>query len=464
MSNGRGVILKARSGSGGGMQQGLAHLTRRAGRAPLAVVGLALVAYAVLLFVVLPEFAKVLGPRYGISFADNYDGLAHSLASGHGYRFAPDLAPTLMREPGYPLFLAGVFAVLGYSIEAARFANLLLAGAAGFLLVRLAAAAGLSTGASALAAAIFLLHPGTVIAAARGGFELFFVFLLLLFMLFLSRATERNALGPYAIAGLLLGLVAITRNTILLFPALLLGYFLLTARGGAERARYCLRFALLGAAMLVVLAPWVIRNYQVAGEFIPTTTVQGVAAQSGLHICKGLASGRGLQELDRQAAEERNTLARQLGYQFRSGYYQYFHATPNEIAFNRYLLAKVAGEYRSDPLLWMRCMGQNAFNFWFAGKTWQVTMMNAAIQLPFLALAALGVYWYARTGRWRRIALPMLLVLYLYALHVPIHAQARYSAPLVPLLAIAASLGIMRLLELMREAAVPHYRPKEDMP
>jgi len=415
-------------------------------RAPAVVLSIALLVYALVLFVVIPELSKVLGPRYGIGFADDYDALANSLALGQGYRFGPDLPPTMMREPGYPLFLAGVFALFGYSIEAARLANLVLAGVAAALVMRLSRVAGVSRGAATLAAAIFLAHPGTLIAAARGGFEILFVFLLLLFLLALARATQGDTAKHYVLAGLLLGLAALTRSTVLLFPLVALGYLLLIARSAAERVRYCVRFAALLALVAVVMSPWAIRNYRLAGEFVPTSTMQGVAAHSGLHICKGLSSGQGLQELDTQAAAERDTLARRLGYAFHSDYYQYFHTTAGELAFNRYLLGEVIGEYRSEPLLLMKCASQNLFNFWFAGKTWPVTAMNMVIQLPLLMLALVGAYWLWRTGQSRGIALPGLFILYLYAVHVPIHAQARYSVPLVPLLAIFASAGIMALL------------------
>lgn len=419
-------------------------------RAPAVVLSIALLAYALALFFVVPELTRVLGTRYGIGFADNYDKLASSLALGQGYRFGPDLPPTLMREPGYPLFLAGVFALLGYGIEAARLANFALAGLAAFLVMRLAGVAGLGRGAAALAAAIFLLHPGTFIAAARGGFEMFFAFLLLLFLLALHRATQAGAAKHYLLAGFLLGLVVLTRNTVVLFPIVALGYLLLIAPAAAERIQYCIRFAALLVVMALVVSPWAVRNYMVTGEFIPTTTVQGIAAHSGLHICRGLSFDHGVQELDTQAANERNNLASRLGYSFDGGYYQYFHSTREEIAFNRRLLADVMGEYRSDPALWMKCAAQNLFNFWFAGKTWQATGMNMAIQAPFLILAAFGTYWLWRRGQWRGIALPVLLVLYLFALHVPIHAQARYSVPLVPFLAIVASAGILGVLDAIR--------------
>lgn len=421
---------------------------------PTAVVLAALLVYAAVLFVVIPAAENYLGSRYGVSFADDYDRLANNIVSGHGYRYGPDLPPTMMREPGYPWFLAAVFKLLGPTIEAARFANLLLAGVAAFLLLRLAGNAGLTWTEATLAAAIFLFHPGTLIAAARGGFEMFFVFLLIFFMLAFYRAMQAGTSKYYLLAGFLLGLVVLTRNTMMLFPFLLLGYLLLIARTARERTRYSLRTAALLVVMVAVLSPWIIRNYAVSGEIIPTTTMQGIAVQTGQHICEGLSFNRGLQELDTEAASRRDSLARNLGYSFEGGYYQYFRSTREEINFSRYLMQNAVARYVADPALWVRCAAQNVFNFWFAGKTWQVTWLNVAIQAPFLMLAFVGCYSISRRGQWRQMALPLLLIVYLYAIHIPIHAQARYSVPLIPFIAIFASAGIFGLLR-MPQRRVP---------
>lgn len=423
------------------------------GKALTAVLFIALLIYAILLFVVVPALSRILGPRYGIGFADDYDRLAYSLSLGQGFRFGPELAATLMREPGYPFFLAGVFKLFGYSLEAARFANLILAGAAAFFVARLARIIGLKGLAAALAALIFLFHPGTVIAVARGGFEIFFVFVLMLFVLALYRATRTDMTKHYLLAGFLLGLVALTRSTIMLFPFVVWGYFLLAAGSVREWPKHCFRLAVLLGGMTVVISPWIARNYVVSGEIIATTTVQGVAAQTGQHICEGLPSGRGFQELDIEAAYERERLARRLGYSFEGGYYQYFYRTGDEISFNRHLMRGVVDSYREDPGFWTKCAAQNLFNFWFAGKTRQVTWMNLAVQGPFVLLALAGGYWLWRRRQGRQMALLVLVILYLFAVHVPVHAQARYSVPLIPFLSILASVGLLSVLDAVRKQA-----------
>jgi hypothetical protein len=73
--------------------------------------------------------------------------------------------------------------------------------------------------------------------------------------------------------------------------------------------------------------------------------------------------------------------------------------------------------------------------------------MNAMIQLPYLVLATLGSFKLIR-GRSARLAgLVVLFVIYVMGVHVPILAQARYSIPLISMIAILASTGLASLLK-----------------
>jgi hypothetical protein len=175
-----------------------------------------------------------------------------------------------------------------------------------------------------------------------------------------------------------------------------------------------------------------------------------VSAQAGQYIGKHQFEGKPYWILDREAARERDRLALGLGYPFEDGaegYYQTFYKTNDEINFSSYLLKKVVAEYQNSPMLFFRCMTQNVFNFWFAGKTWNATAMNAMIQLPYLALAGLGAFRLIRTKSARTAGLLVLFVAYVMAVHVPILAQARYSIPLISVIAILASAGLATVLK-----------------
>jgi 4-amino-4-deoxy-L-arabinose transferase-like glycosyltransferase len=396
---------------------------------------------ALLMFVV-PAIAERFSPSYSIGFSDDYDVLALNIAEGHGYRFFPETSPTVMREPGYPLVLSAVFSVFGHSLPAARFVNLLLAFAGALIVAALASRVSERRAVVLGAPLLFLFQPGTLVAESRGGFEILFVFALLVFMLTLMRALEDGRHGRYLAAGVALGCVLLIRSTLLIFPLFVLGYLWLRNRNVSSLLADGARVAVMMAAMLAVLSPWIVRNYVLTGRFVPATSVLGVSAHAGQSICKRLTFDNELQDLDTEAARERGRLASALGYVYRAGYYQYFFNVADEIGFSNYLLKHVLAEYAANPALAVRCVSLNAFNFWFAGKTWRVTAVNVVVQLPFMILALCGVWFGIRNGQSASIAPMALLMAYLMCLHAPILAQARYSVPLIPFVSLLACYGL----------------------
>lgn len=413
-------------------------------KALLLTLGGALLVKLVLLFIVLPAVSSHLGSLYGQNhFADDYDKIALNLAQGNGYRFFPDTTETLMREPGYPLFLAAVFTAFGYGLDAAKLANILLGLATAALLAQIALKLSARSAVMVLAPLLFLFHPGVVLAESRGGYEMLFVFTLAVFFLALFRAMTRNRASDYALAGAALGFAVLVKSTPILFPLFIFGYLLWSAPRAAVPSAS--RVGLMVAAMVVVLSPWIYRNYTLVEKFVPTASVLGVSAHAGQYICENMGSDRRLQDLDAQAAEERGALARTQGYRFRHAYYQHFYTPRDELAFNNGLRDSVFARYFASPLLWAKCGTYNVFNFWFAGKSWSATGLNAIIQLPYLLFAGLGLFFAVREERRFLAGAVALFIGYYMLVHLPILAQARYSVPLIPLLSIFAAIAIQRL-------------------
>ena len=406
------------------------------------LIGVAVALTVIVLFFAVPALERSASSHYTLGFADDYDLLGRHLASGQGYRFGRELGETMMREPGYPLLLAGLFKVFGFGIEAARLANLLLAAATALLLWHLARRVTRDQAAACVAATVFLLYPGTLVAEARGGVEILFMFALVGFMLLLYRAIEADSAKHYLLAGLALGGVVLIRSTPLLFPLVLLPCLAWAAPPGGRLRRAALGGLLVGA-MGLAMSPWVLRNHALSGEFVPTASVQGVAAQEGQYTCERLSFDSDFLALQLQAARERNRLASEAGLRFKSGYYQYFYTVADEVTFNRALLHRAFARYREDPAFLAQCAGSNLLNFWFLGKNGLATAVNAGMQLPLLALALAGLYMTARRSApmaWAPIAL---FAAYLLAVHVPIIAHARHSIALVPFLAIFAGSALV---------------------
>lgn len=392
---------------------------------------------ALIIFVLIPAAGSHLGRFYNVDRSpDGYDQLAVNIAEGNGYRFYPDTAETLMREPGYPILLAGLFIAFGKSLTAVKLANIVMALVVAYLMTRLARRLSGSLLVIFGAPVLFLFHPETLIAESRGGVEILFALMLTLYMLTVYRAIKTGRWWKYLLSGGVLGLTLVVRSTPILFPLVLLGYLLVEERQMRQRRVAIRNIILMVIAMCVVLVPWVRRNYLLTAQFVPTASVLGVAAQAGLYLSTHHDIGNML--TDQNAAWERNQLANDLGYHFKAGYYQYFYSSTEELAFSRYLFNRVVDKYESSPLLFVKTVAYNMFSFWCGGKTWKSVAMAAVVQFPLVALSGMAVVLGLRNGRVKDIAPLTLMIIYIVAVSVPILAQARYSAPLIPFLSILA--------------------------
>lgn len=415
---------------------------------------LGIILHGVLLFAVIPALGPNLKAFYNEEqFADGYELLADNLNAGYGYRFYPETAKTLMREPGYPLFLAALRRTFGRNMVVVEIANMVLAIMTAACMVLLAKRifSELQLPRSlpvVVAPLLYLFSPGILIAESRGGLELLFSLLITLFMLGVDKAVRTNELRYYAASGAILGVTVLVRSTPMLFPAFLFLYLFFVERKRIATLAIVRNVTVMICVMVTVMSPWIIRNYKLTGKFVPTASVLGVSAQAGQYINTHLFEGRPWWLLDREASRERDKIAADLGLPFedgKQGYYQTFYRSDDEIRFSSYLMHSVIEQYKQSPLVFVRCLTQNVFNFWFAGKSWMATAGDVAAQLPYLILAGIGIVFCAKARRLRTIGPLILFIGYVWAVHIPILAQARYSIPLLSLTCCLGTLGLMAL-------------------
>lgn len=413
----------------------------------------ALLVNAAIVLVILPKLRSDLALTYSMGFGDLYDLIAKNLDQGNGYRVESAMGNTMLREPGYPVLLAVVFKFAGYGIQQARVVCVLLAFVAALMLVRLTRKITGDSRIALAAALLFLLYPGILVAEARAGIEVPSILTVLVFMLALYRAVEQGGQWRYLAAGLLLGVAVMVRSEVMLFPLVLLVYLPLSGKGWAEKRKIVAGVAMLALGALVVMSPWIIRNYLLVHQFVPSATVAGVAAQEGLYTCEDAAPAEAFYQGQTKAGFEREEFARQLGKPFLGPYYQLFYTAQDEVAFNRFLLSHVSTEYRSHPKVMARCAAKNLFfNFWFLGKRPQSTLLNIAVQAPLLVLALGGVAVLWNLGLLRKAGIVLLYVLYVPAVHAMIIAHARHSTLIAPFLAILAAAFLVWAWRAMRMA------------
>jgi 4-amino-4-deoxy-L-arabinose transferase-like glycosyltransferase len=215
-----------------------------------------------------------------------YDALAWGLSQTGAYTSQPgfslayyspsDFAPTAFRAPVFPATLAAVYSLFGHRTLPARLVLVGIGSLSALLVFLLALELIQDRRAALLAALAWALWPAAVYqlstASSNLGTEGVAVALVLLGLWMLALSLRRPSLLLVAGGGAVLGLCALTRSNLLLVAAFSvpwLAYAWWRSRG-ARRA--LLGAAVLGAAFLAVVLPWVARNYAVVGA--PTIATQ----------------------------------------------------------------------------------------------------------------------------------------------------------------------------------------------
>jgi 4-amino-4-deoxy-L-arabinose transferase-like glycosyltransferase len=251
--------------SGDGVQAYRAALSRYA---PLAIVLLALVVRIVAVVAdsgFQPENDSLDYDRHGISIADG-DGYPRSGILLQG-------GPTALRPPGYPVFLGAVYAVSGDSVTAGRLAGAAL-GALIVLLIYLIAKTVWGRRTALWAAGLAAVFPPLVLLSQELLSESLFIALELGAVLSVFAFRRSGGLLRWTVlAGLLCGVAAITRN-IGLALVVPVAFGLWTARPRFRLASLAAP-ATMALCLVLVMAPWVVRNEVEFGRLIPISSGTG---------------------------------------------------------------------------------------------------------------------------------------------------------------------------------------------
>ncbi len=192
----------------------------------------------------------------------SYNHQAHSLLQGVALSSA-------YRVPGYPYFLAGLYALFGDHLLAPKLANVLLGTLGCFFIYRIAQLT-FNEKIGLIATWLVALLPSHILYTGLLATETLYTCLLLgSTALFLSAVrNSKIRLMELGAAGLLLGLSALVRPTSLLIPGVW-GFYLLARRSTILRL---LGVPLAGGLlMLLVFSPWLWLNYQQTGRLVVQT-------------------------------------------------------------------------------------------------------------------------------------------------------------------------------------------------
>ncbi len=205
-----------------------------------------------------------------------YENLAQNLLAGKGYvdtRPYQVMDASMIRTPGYPLFLAGIRALFpGQDLILILIQQMLGVLTVWFVYRIGRLLADEKTGFTAGLLCAF--HPWLAIFGNIVMTETLFIFMLTLSLLLLTAGLQKRKCRGIILAGLLFGLSSLVRPAFLLFPLILpVGLFILLKKKGPA-SRYSIFF---GISCLLVLLPWIAWNRAHKGY-------TGLTAFSGINL------------------------------------------------------------------------------------------------------------------------------------------------------------------------------------
>jgi len=364
----------------------------------------------------------------------DYDAIARSLVHGDG--FALGGKPTAFRLPGYPLLLAATYAVFGDSKTPIRMLQV-IADVISCLLLFSIGKKIFSEKVGLVAAAILALFPIQVLYVSHLMTETIFTTILLLIVwVVVVKENQSHGLAESTVLGVLTGLGMLMRATVALIPLVI---FLYRWRNGAPFKTNVRSLAIVAIAALIMVSPWLIRNYAVFHRMSFTSNA-GVNFWMGNH--PGASGAYSFPKENNPLIAvaddfDRSDLGFKLGFEF----------------------------IRSHPLESFIIEGRKIAHF-FAADYWLLTTMeykpewaaaqNAAavftrlsitdiiiLHLPYVAVILLGTFGLVCPAGKDEKSFFFLrtLLLYWLAVHLLMYADARYRFPIVPIFILMAAYG-----------------------
>lgn len=177
------------------------------------------------------------------------------------------------KAPGYPWFLAAVYAVLGGDYLAPRLVQMGL-GMVNILLLYLLGRRWLGQAVGLVAATLMAVYWMAIYFEGELHEATLLIFLTLLLLFSLDACVRRLSWGRCVVLGAILGFTALVRpNALLCAPAVALALVWTEFRTPCRR--WIIPLACIAIGLAAAIAPVAIRNARVSGEFIPITSFGG---------------------------------------------------------------------------------------------------------------------------------------------------------------------------------------------
>ena len=242
------------------------NVTDQPGHLNLYLIGILLLAVALRAYGVLSH------PVAPNADAADYHRLAIGLVEGRGY-VNDEGAPTAWRPPAYPVFLAGVYKIVGVSVVRATIVQAILGGLTVLMLTVLGAMM-LGWRRALIAGVIAAVYPAFVWLPRLLLSENLSLFLLLLSLVAVTLYFRTSRIAWMIVFGVLCAVNTLVRGSNLFLPiATAIGLLIAQRRNWKQLVA---PLSAMAVVFILTLVPWTIRNYRVFHEPIPIATQDGL--------------------------------------------------------------------------------------------------------------------------------------------------------------------------------------------
>jgi len=254
--------------------------------------------------------------------------------------------------------------------------------------------------------------------------ETLFNFLLaLICVIVVSGGTELGFLKAVSL-GLLAALLAITKSTGILMPAIvIIAYYLKIPPVSKARSRFMVNSIVLVLVFCLILAPWTARNYRIFGKMIPVSTNSGINMYVGIRPVEGKIFGLGPRDDIKNRADLIEDEADRSAFYMRQA-----------------IKAYIEDPLRAIKLIFMRML------FFFSFIDWEI-MGGAVINYHFIFFIPFAIAGMVVSALKRRDTIFLVILCGLFTSMVMIfQATPRYRLPIDGYLIIFASAVICDLV------------------
>jgi len=400
---------------------------------------------AIFLLGVLAGLAMVLVVFNAQSFVDTkvdpyfFGAMGKSLARGDGFMPYGNLIKR--RAPLYPLLIGAIYTLFGEHPRLVQLLQCLLLGGTCWLVYDMGCRV-FNRRTGILAGVACALHPLMLRYVADLHLETLFTFLVTLTIWYSLKFYERPSVTTGVLLGVAGALASLTKAVFVIYPALFLAVWTISwwmkrRRMDAPPYPFAACFA-VGLTMIVLIAPWTIRNYRATnGHFVLISSGFSDAFLRGYVFSKTdylLLRRPPYTDAENESNAWFRAEARKAGTEWERDDYE-----------TDKLLNKVAKDkFLSEPALFVRKFFVGLFAFWYEMTSLPNSLLAGVLALAAIVLAAIGAYrsWQEARPVWLFVLPAIQLNLLLAALL----ALGRYSVPVMPVLLVASAFGVDTLL------------------